>query len=245
VNTQRQDNDASRQSLIKEIKTPLAFFSLVVLVTEGILGLLASKATGIDFTILVVGMILTIFALIGSVAYLSNKQTSTSNSGTTTKHSIKHEVFISSPMAAIQDDEKYRENRKSVMKIVEVFRKCCRFKSVFFAGHEIQSVKDFEVPDISARDDIQELRASKYFVLYYPEKIVSSVLFEAGVALELGMPSLYFVKDRNDLPFLMRQAEMAFPNVKIYEFNTIDDIAALFDRHGERLFLFNPGSTVV
>jgi hypothetical protein len=243
VNT-KQDNSVSRISLIKEIKTPLAFFVLVVLVTEGILGFLASKATGIDFTILVIGMIITLFALIGVVAYLANKSQKQFTDHETIKIiDFRHDVFISSPMAAIQNDEKYKENRKDVKKIAEVFHKECKFKSVFFAGQEIESLKDFEAPNISAADDIQELRASKYFVLHYPEKIVSSVLFEAGVALELGIPSLYFVKDRNHLPFLMQQAEMAFTNVKIYEFNTTEDIEAIFKNHGERVFFFHPENT--
>lgn len=243
MDAQRKNNSASRISLIKEIRTPLAFFALTVLVVEGILGFLASKATGMDFTILVIGMITTLFALIGAVAYLANKSPDrlTGRTPTEIEQFIdRHDVFISSPMAAIQDDEKYKENRKNVLKLVEVFRKECKFKSVYFAGHEIESMKDFEAPNISAGDDIQELRASKYFVLHYPEKIVSSVLFEAGVALELGIPSLYFVKDRDHLPFLMRQAEMAFSNVKIYEFNTADDIVALFKKNGERLFSFHP-----
>jgi hypothetical protein len=245
VNTQQQGKDASRISLIKEIRTPLAFFALAILVVEGILGFLASKATGIDFTILVIGMITILAALIGVVAYLANKSPDRLAGRTPTEVEdiiARHDVFISSPMAAMQDDEKYKDNRKDVLKLVEVFHKECKFKSVYFAGHDIESMKDFEAPNISAGDDIQELRASKYFVLHYPEKIVSSVLFEAGVALELGIPSLYFVKDRSHLPFLMRQAEMAFPNVKIYEFKTADDIVALFKKHGERLLSFHPQS---
>jgi len=37
-------------SALKEIRTPLAFLSLVVLVAEGILIYLAKKATGVDLT---------------------------------------------------------------------------------------------------------------------------------------------------------------------------------------------------
>lgn len=61
----------SRTSIIQSVKTPLGFFTLTVLITEVILGLLAQKATGGDFTILVVSMIALMFVLVGIVAYIS------------------------------------------------------------------------------------------------------------------------------------------------------------------------------
>ena len=52
------------------------------------------------------------------------------------------------------------------------------------------------------------------------DKIVSSVLFEAGIAVALGKPSVYFIRERNGVPFLMRKAEQAnIPaGVRIYEY---------------------------
>ncbi|MBZ5555607.1 MAG: hypothetical protein LAO21_23115 [Acidobacteriia bacterium] len=239
-----QGDRESRSSIIREIKTPLAFYSLVVLVAEGILGFLASKATGADFTFLVVGMMVTLLALIGAVAFLAHKSPERPGSGPKELEQtpIKHDVFISSPMAAYDEDEKYKRNRTDVLMLVEAFRKECKFKSVVYAGTEIASMKDFEAADISAADDIQALRESKCFVLHYSEKIVSSVLFEAGVALALQKPSLYFVKDRDYLPFLMRQAEQAFHHVKIYEFSTTNDILTLIKNHREKLFSFPANS---
>ena len=61
----------SRTSLIQSVKTPLGFFTLAVLVTEVLLGLLAPKASGGDFTILVISMIVLMFVLVGIVAYIS------------------------------------------------------------------------------------------------------------------------------------------------------------------------------
>jgi hypothetical protein len=240
MKTKPQGKGEARTAIISEIRTPLAFFALVVLVAEGILGFLASKAAGSDFTLLVAGMIVTLLALIGVVAFLAYRSPERLGHDTAVLDdaSPKHDVFLSSPMAAFEDDERYRQNRADVLKLVNAFRKECKFKSILFAGHEIESMKDFEAPDISAADDIQALRDSRFFVLHYPEKIVSSVLFEAGVALALRKPSLYFVKDRDHLPFLMRQAEQAFHNVRIYECSTPDDIVALIKNHREKLFSF-------
>ena len=55
--------------------------------------------------------------------------------------------------------------------------------------------------------DIDALMDSKKFILIYPKKITSSVIFEAGVAYAQNKESLYFVKDKNDLPYVMKKAD--------------------------------------
>lgn len=149
-----------------------------------------------------------------------------------------HDVFLSSPMAVFQNGEKYNQNLCDTRRLESTLKEVCKFKSVFYPGEQIGSPADFDAPDIAAKTDLENLRKSKYFVLYYPEKCVSSVIFEAGVALALQKPSVYFVKDRNDLPFLMRNAEQAFKNVKIYECDTIDKTLSLINRNSDRLFVF-------
>ncbi len=87
------------------------------------------------------------------------------------------------------------------------------------AGASLKTKNEFEDEELSLSDDLAELRGSKYFMLVYPEKIVSSVLFEAGLAIALGKPSAYFIRDRKLLPFLMQKAEQAISaRVKIYEY---------------------------
>lgn len=233
------DDVETRGSLLREVKTPLSFFALVVLIAEGLLGYLATKAEGTDITIMVAGMLLLLLVPVGAVAFHSSRSGRRNDEARFADDvPIKHDVFLASPMAAFPDDENYRKNREDVMKLVDAFRTACQFKSVVFAGKEIESIKGFEAPDISAADDIQALRESRLFVLYYTEKIVSSVLFEAGVALALHKPSLYFVRDRDHLPFLMRQAEQAFDGVRIYECRSADEIIALIEKHREKLFSF-------
>jgi hypothetical protein len=62
-----------RVQIIQAVQTPLGFFTLVVLVVEIILGLLASKASGLDFTILLVSMVLLLFSLIIIVGIIVNR----------------------------------------------------------------------------------------------------------------------------------------------------------------------------
>jgi hypothetical protein len=107
---------------------------------------------------------------------------------------------------------------------------------VFWAGRNIRRRADFEAPDISAADDVQALRDSKHFLLFYPSKIASSVLFEAGIALRSCLLSIYIVRSEDDLPFLMARAPQAFSNVRIYKATLPDEALALFKRHGRHFF---------
>lgn len=53
--------------------------------------------------------------------------------------------------------------------------------------------------------DINALKESCYFILYYPEKIVSSVAFQAWIPLAIGKPTFYF-SSMKYLIFLMQKA---------------------------------------
>jgi hypothetical protein len=70
----RVDSSKQRENIILTVQTPLGFFTLIVLVVEIILGLLAAKAEGTDFTILISSMVGLLFLLALIVAYLSYKR---------------------------------------------------------------------------------------------------------------------------------------------------------------------------
>jgi hypothetical protein len=64
----RNKPESGRVSIIQAVQTPLGFFTLTVLVVEVILGLLANRASGFDFTVLVISMIALLFVLVTIVA---------------------------------------------------------------------------------------------------------------------------------------------------------------------------------
>jgi pimeloyl-ACP methyl ester carboxylesterase len=151
-----------------------------------------------------------------------------------------HDVFLAMAMAGVDTEEKYQSYRNEALAIEKWLREHCGFRSVFYAGQDLKTKKEFEAEDFSLSNDLTELRASKYFMLVYPEKIASSVLFEAGLALALGKPSVYFIRDRRDLPFLMKKAEQAdLPaSVRIYEYENLARIEALLKNPGEALWKY-------
>jgi hypothetical protein len=61
----------SRLGIIEAVKVPLGFFTLGILIMEGILGALAYKAQGFDFTLLVIGALGGFFTIIVMVFVLA------------------------------------------------------------------------------------------------------------------------------------------------------------------------------
>lgn len=241
---QRAGNgEENRVGTIAAVKTPLGLLVLIALVVEGSLLGLALRAKGADFTLLVVGMLLALVLLI-VFGYLLIKNTTTQpkreegSDGIHDVHSnFKYNVFVSSLMAAHGNDEEYKHSREEAVKFAACLRIKCKFPNIYYAGLDISTKGDFDAADISAEDVLDAIKDSRYFVLIYPSKIVSSSLLETGCALALRKPSVYFVHSRSDLPFLMQKAEQAFPNnVKIHECESMSMILKLLEKHGERLF---------
>lgn len=245
---QKSRNDEGKSKIINSIKTPLGFFSLLILVTEGILGLLAIKATGTDFTVLLISMlsIIIISILIVTLLAIYRPITLTSKwslkdfiarSQKMTETEIQEEgVFLSSPMAGFSNDEEFINERAKMLELIELLQKECKFDSVYYAGNKIESGKGFNPAPLALKDDYDALKKSKYFLLIYPHKMVSSVLFEAGWALALGKESIYFVQNKDDLPFLMKEAAQAIHKVQIYTYTDKDDLLNIIKKHGCRIF---------
>lgn len=64
----------SRVSIIEAVKSPLGFFTLCILGVEAILVTLSARATGLDFTILLVGLLLGFVVLLAMVYLLATRR---------------------------------------------------------------------------------------------------------------------------------------------------------------------------
>ena len=156
---------------------------------------------------------------------------------------FEHDVFLAMAMAGLDTEEQYQTYRSQGLKIEKWLQDFCGFRAVFYAGRDLETKEKFEAEDFSLNHDLDALRRSKYFMLVYPEKLVSSVLFEAGLAVALGKPSVYFIRDRSSLPFLMKKAEQAkLPaGVRIYEYESLSKIQNLLQNPGEGLWKYLEG----
>ena len=150
----------------------------------------------------------------------------------------KYDVFFSSPLAGLSSDEEIKQYHDEIAPIVDCLENELDYR-VFWAGKRIRSKADFEEPGFSAIDDVDALKESKYFVMYYPRRVASSVLFEAGIALRTCLFSIYFVNDKSDLPFLMASTSDVFTNVRIHKPATPSECLKILRKHGKKLFRIN------
>ena len=120
--------------------------------------------------------------------------------------SFEYELFIAAPMSALSSDEAYALSRDNILALVETLSASHGIGPVYYAGAAISGAAGFSGEENALRRDLEALRASRFFVLVYPSKIVTSALVEVGYALALRLPCLLLVSDRNDLPYLLNQA---------------------------------------
>ncbi len=154
---------------------------------------------------------------------------------------MRFDLFLATPMAALNDEKAYTKQRQDVATVSGAFRDACGFKSIFFAGQNIATIAEFDPENLSLDDDLAALESSRFFALLLPEKLPSSALFEAGIAIALRKPSAYFVPSRSVLPFLMKQVD-ATPRAatRIFEEPTAEEIAKLIRKSGLRVFGESP-----
>jgi len=167
-----------------------------------------------------------------------------------------YDVFLAVPMAAASPQE-VDALRILAQELVTIFQSELNLHRVYCAWLRLKEQEEapsksnsnnltdaggiwdpaqFALPDIR-----NALKNSTYFVLVYPEKRVSSVLVEAGMALSFKKPSVWFVKDEEDLPFLMRNGEGAanrdgIPNIKVYVVKELRHIKSLLRDHKRKIF---------
>lgn len=150
----------------------------------------------------------------------------------------KYDVFLSTPMAGFRTNAQFQAGRANFLKIYNALTKECGFQ-VYWAAVDIKSRDEYQTMDVSAQVDLAALDDSRYFVLLYPEALVTSALFEAGYALALKMHALYFVRDRDDLPFLMQELPGTVPYVRIQNqdnWGTYDKLAKMLKKQKAEWF---------
>jgi hypothetical protein len=148
-----------------------------------------------------------------------------------------YDVFLSTPMAAFDTNDEYKAGWTRFRKVFDALKG--EGLKVYWAAEDIDSKDKFDSLDVSVLDDLKALQQSRRFMLLYPQKLVTSALFEAGYALALKRFSHYFVRDRDDLPFLMREIAGPDSNVRIHtdqDWKDYDDLAAKIHNYRETWF---------
>ena len=116
---------------------------------------------------------------------------------------IDHDVFLSIPMSAVDNEITYQENRTLAREVWEAIQQHTNSDTRYCAVIDHATLT--EMDDAQAANDLAELKVSSNFVLIYPEKLASSCLVEVGTAIALGIPCVIFVRDRNDLAYVLQE----------------------------------------
>lgn len=149
----------------------------------------------------------------------------------------KYDAFLSSPVTSFQPGRKYQAHRKRMLRLKDMLIQQCKLKKIFYPGVDTTNYRELKLPDIAVKDGFKAIEESKYYILVYPDHLLSSVLVEAGYALALGKYSIYFVRDKNDLPYLLRVANQVFSFVKVYEYKDFKDLGRLIQQFGVRILI--------
>jgi len=113
-------------------------------------------------------------------------------------------AYLAVPMAAYDGNSKYVEMKSKCQAIadrLELFG-----VDVCYPAKEIKDQKHWEDEAVALSKNYDDIFESRYFILVWPERLPSSVLFEAGVAFALGKTCFFFYKKGVPLPFLLRKA---------------------------------------
>jgi nucleoside 2-deoxyribosyltransferase len=143
-----------------------------------------------------------------------------------------NDLFISIPMASLTGQIVYAKHRELAISITREVEASFDFQRVYCAAKEIKSPDDMDMEDESAEKDLNALGASKHFLLIYPEKLVSSCLVEAGYALALDIPSTYFVRNPDDLPYMLRKAAEVY-RVRLHTYKNNDHLLQVIRKIGK------------
>jgi hypothetical protein len=129
------------------------------------------------------------------------------------------------------DAPSFAEYRKVTIECIRLMKDSGRFREVYYAGEHYDSPEIFDPENIAFKQDLGRLSNSKRFMMIFPAPLVSSTLVEAGYALALGIPSHYFVRRKDDLPYMLRKASEADKNIDIYEFKDFGRLRLLIERY--------------
>jgi hypothetical protein len=143
-----------------------------------------------------------------------------------------YDVFVSCPMSSVSGAE-YDNLYRTVDSFCRVVEESGSV--TYCAMRKAATSSDLEPEYIAAETDFSALKASRNFVMVYPQSVMSSCIVEAGYALISGMPSTYFVRNDEDLPYMLRGAVEAFSNVSRVRYRAEGDIVDFFTRFPGRI----------
>jgi len=115
----------------------------------------------------------------------------------------------------------YQDVRKDVMELVYGFR--TRHK-VYFYNEFIQRVEDFDESTFDSKKYLRKIAKCDFFVAVVTKKVLSSIYFEAGVALCQRCRCVFFIPDDSVLPLVMRRVATDNNRIQIFRTKELSEV---------------------
>ena len=144
----------------------------------------------------------------------------------------KGKVFVGVPMASA-DDAEYPEYKTCALDVKNALLEYGGAKEVYCPSESIPNRGKFDGYRKAIRKDFQILKESEHYVFIYPRNINSSILVEMGYAIALSKNTTIFAKSIEELPFMLKKADIAISNLIIYEYSSTEDIVDIIKMEGE------------
>lgn len=124
-------------------------------------------------------------------------------------------IFIATPIAGFLNKNDYKMYKKLIEEIVVEINRTNIFGNVYCEITNLDDIADYDSPAASAGKDFNNVLNSEYFILLYPQRVVSSALIELGYALAKGKKILIISSDKNALPYMALELDKIYHNVTI------------------------------
>jgi hypothetical protein len=148
------------------------------------------------------------------------------------------DVFVSTPFSSFGVDH---EKKAFLIELREVLKSLMTHSSLRNFHYCLNTIEDFSLDQphfLASEISIQKLRQSKKFLMIVPyETLPSSCFVEAGIAIGLKIPSVYFVRSRKCLPNLLREVGgVNRADVSVDEFDSVAEVAAKLRGFGPQMW---------
>ncbi|MBX2854540.1 MAG: hypothetical protein KTR21_06105 [Rhodobacteraceae bacterium] len=142
-----------------------------------------------------------------------------------------YRIFLAAPMSASSKQE-YKQNFHDISYLQQELRDMRRVDTVYFAGEEKPNKTDFTPsPSDAFQDDVMTLADANIFIFIYPQKVLTSALIELGMALGMKKRTFIFVRNPEDLPYLLIGARDGarrvdfMPTISISTYKSAEELA--------------------
>jgi len=141
-------------------------------------------------------------------------------------------VFVGVPMASANDQE-YAHYKECALAVKRALLIHTDAREVYCPCEEITNRGQFEGYKSAIIKDFKILKESEHYIFIYPRAINSSILVEMGYAIALCKKTTIFARDVDDLPFMLKRANIAIPNLEIHTYQSASDIVEMIEREGD------------